>query len=129
MVPPNSLRRHYSLVLALRLQHWWRGESGDEAEFTRKRRIGRAHAGAYPLLHRAGANPGTARFCAPARWSELAADDCFYSVGFEECDDAIFPVPDAIARAPDFFGVDLGAAGQEYRWLTAAPRANAWSTR
>ena len=44
---------------------------------------------------------------------KLTIDDRLHAAGFEECDDAVFPVPDAIAGAPDFVSVDLDTAGQD----------------
>jgi len=42
---------------------------------------------------------------------ELLIDDRFDAVVLEEGDDAGAAIPDAVARAPDFVGVDLAAGG------------------
>ena len=74
------------------------------------------------------ANLEAARFSDDADWLGLLVDDGLNAAGFEECDDAGCAVPDAVASAPDFVGVDLAAARQNDHGLAAASRADAWST-
>ena len=57
----------------------------------------------------------------------LLVYDGFHASGFQQCDDPVFAVPDAVASAPDFVGVDLAAARQHDDGLAAAFRTDAWS--
>ena len=57
----------------------------------------------------------------------LLVYDGFYACGFQECNHPVFAVPDAVASAPDFVGVDLAAARQNDHWLAAASRTVARS--
>ena len=58
----------------------------------------------------------------------LTSDDRFDLSAFEKGDHSVAPVPDAVARAPDFVGLDLAAAGQEDDGFAATSRTDAWST-
>src|SRR5690349_9319372 len=73
-----------------------------------------------PTLRRQGFL--TARIC-----RSLLVYDGFDATGFEECDDAVFAVPDAVASTPDFVGIDLAAARQQDNGLAAASRTDAGS--
>ena len=56
-------------------------------------------------------------------------DDGFYLATFEQGDDAVAAVPDAVFRAPDFIGFDLSAAGKHDYGFAALAGCDAWSTR
>jgi len=61
-------------------------------------------------------------------WVLLLVYDGSYAAGFQQGDDAVLAIPDAVARAPDFVGFDLSAAGQHDDGFGAASGTDAWST-
>ena len=59
----------------------------------------------------------------------LTRDDGFYLATFEQGDDAVAAVPEAVFGAPDFVGFDFSAARKhDYGFATLAG-CDAWSTR
>ena len=58
----------------------------------------------------------------------LTRDDGFYLSAFEQGDDAVAAVPDAVSCAPDFVGFDFSAAGEHDYGFAALAGCDAWST-
>ena len=69
------------------------------------------------------ANLEAARYCCGFGFRDLTVDDGFYAARFQQCDDAVFPVPIAVACAPHFVGFNLPATGQNDCRLTGALRS------
>ena len=57
----------------------------------------------------------------------LASNDGFDLIAFEQSDEAVATIPNAVSRAPNFISFNPGAAGQQDHGFAALSLCDTWA--